>query len=388
MVTPFAERRAVRAARRVYRAAVRALVDLSCRLGLNVARSRDYYSPLPVYSELARRRARWDRPSALAGVEYDLDAMRALIERLLREHGESFRALPSYAELKGRGYGPGFTVLDGMFLFLVLRARKPRLFVEVGSGLSTCYASLALAGQRRRRIAGRDPLHRPPCAAGGARARWRRGGGEGGAGRRAVVLRPSSASGDVLFIDSTHVVKIDGDVPHLYLEVVPALAPGVLVHAHDIHFPYNTPHPAERYVLGRTWPMLWTEAMLLQAFLAFNRSFRVVLSLPLRAPLRRGVPAPRDSRATARSSPRTTTRTSARCGSSGSGRGRAAAIGAQHRSEIAERAQALDGLVVEGLGAGRDGVKPGAPAPQIALEPGHRRLVPGRDVVDARRDRG
>ena len=101
--------------------------------------------------------------------------------------------------------------------------------------------------------------------------------------------------GDVLFIDSTHVVKIDGDVPHLYLEVVPALAPGVLVHAHDVHFPYNTPHPAERYVLGRTWPMLWTEAMLLQAFLSFNASFRVVLSLPLlrqldEAFLRRAIP--------------------------------------------------------------------------------------------------
>ena len=136
---------AIRAARRVYRAAVRAAVDLSCRLGWNVARSRDYYSPLPVYSELARRRARWDRPSALGGVAYDLDAMRALIERLLREHGESFRALPSYDELKARGYGPGFTMLDGMFLFLMLRARKPRLFVEVGSGLSTYYASLALA---------------------------------------------------------------------------------------------------------------------------------------------------------------------------------------------------------------------------------------------------
>jgi predicted O-methyltransferase YrrM len=271
---------AIRGARRAYRAAVRALVDLSCRLGLNVARSRDYYSPLPVYSDLARRRSRWDRPSALAGIDYDLDAMRALIERLLREHGASFDAVPSYAELKGQGFGPGFTVLDGMFLFLVLRARRPRQLVEVGSGLSTCYASLALQANAAEGSPGEivciDPHVRPAVRA---------------LDRVTVVAKevqdvePSFfgrlGQGDVLFIDSTHVVKIDGDVPHLYLEVVPALAPGVLVHAHDVHFPYNTPHPAERYVLGRTWPMLWTEAMLLQAFLSFNRSFRVLLSLPL-----------------------------------------------------------------------------------------------------------
>jgi predicted O-methyltransferase YrrM len=270
----------VRGARRVYRAGVRAAVDLSCKLGLNLARSRDYYSPLPVYSELARREKRWNRPSALGGVAYDLDGMRALTESLVREQGDSYRALPSYHELKGRGYGPGFTVIDGMFLFLMLRAKKPRLFVEVGSGLSTCYASLALAANAAEGSPGEIR-----CIDPNVRAQVR------ALDRVDVVtheVQDVDASfftrlgpGDVLFIDSTHVVKIDGDVPHLYLEVLPALQPGVLVHAHDIHFPYNTPHPAERYVLGRTWPMLWTEAMLLQAFLAFNTSFRISLSLPL-----------------------------------------------------------------------------------------------------------
>jgi hypothetical protein len=162
----------------------------------------------------------------------------------------------------------------------MLRARKPRLFVEVGSGLSTCYASLALRANAAEGSPGEirciDPHVRPAVSALDSVAVL---------AKEVQDVAPAFFAelgrGDVLFIDSTHVVKIDGDVPHLYLEVLPALRPGVLVHAHDIHFPYNTPHPAERYVLGRTWPMLWTEAMLLQAFLAFNPSFRVVLSLPL-----------------------------------------------------------------------------------------------------------
>jgi predicted O-methyltransferase YrrM len=270
----------VGAARRVYRALVRGAVEGLCRLGWNVARSRDYYSPLPVYSALARRRARWDRPSALGGVSYDLDAMRGLVATLVREHGADYAALPSYAELKVRGYGPGFTTLDGMFLYLMLRALRPRRYIEVGSGLSTCYAWLALDANARAGAAGAIT-----CIDPNVRETVRALPGVAVLAREVQDVSPAFFAelgrADVLFIDSTHVVRLDGDVPHLYLEVVPALQPGVVVHAHDVHFPFNTPHPAEQYVLGRTWPMLWTEAMLVQAFLAFNAAFRVTLSLPL-----------------------------------------------------------------------------------------------------------
>ena len=45
--------------------------------------------------------------------------------------------------------------------------------------------------------------------------------------------------GDVLFIDSSHTVKIGGDVNYLFLEVLPRLKPGVIVHVHDIFFPFD-----------------------------------------------------------------------------------------------------------------------------------------------------
>ena len=48
-------------------------------------------------------------------------------------------------------------------------------------------------------------------------------------------------AGDILFIDSSHVVAIGSDVIYLYLEVLPRLAPGVVVHAHDIFMPFNYP---------------------------------------------------------------------------------------------------------------------------------------------------
>jgi hypothetical protein len=85
----------------------------------------------------------------------------------------------------------------------------------------------------------------------------------------------------VLFIDSSHVLKIDGDVPFLYLEVLPRLNRGVVIHIHDVPFPYNVPYPARLWVFGRPWPMLWNEAMVVQALLCGNRDFRITMSTPL-----------------------------------------------------------------------------------------------------------
>jgi predicted O-methyltransferase YrrM len=57
--------------------------------------------------------------------------------------------------------------------------------------------------------------------------------------------------GDVLFIDSSHVAKVGSDVLHLYFEVLPRLKPGVVVHIHDIFWPFE--YPKEWIYAGRAW---------------------------------------------------------------------------------------------------------------------------------------
>lgn len=270
----------LRPLRRLYRAIHRVALGTAARLGFNVARTGDYYSPLPVRAELERSRERWDRPSAMVGIEWDTPTMEDRLSRLVRDYGEELSELPPYEEAKRLGYGPGFTVADAHLLYLVLRELRPERVTEVGSGLSTFYISRALERNGQEGSAGRIRCIDPYS---GDRVRGLPG--------VEVIRREVQAidpvefrelrDGDVLFIDSTHVVKIDGDVPHLYLEVLPRLRPGVSVHSHDVHFPYNTPHPAEEYVMRAKWPRYWTEAMLLQAFLAFNREFEIVLSTGL-----------------------------------------------------------------------------------------------------------
>jgi hypothetical protein len=76
---------------------------------------------------------------------------------------------------------------------------------------------------------------------------------------------------DILFIDSSHVVRMGGDVNFLFLEVLPTLAQGVLIHIHDIFFPYQYP---KEWVLGQH--RFWTEQYLLQALLTGSKQFEVL----------------------------------------------------------------------------------------------------------------
>jgi predicted O-methyltransferase YrrM len=80
----------------------------------------------------------------------------------------------------------------------------------------------------------------------------------------------SLKSGDILFIDSSHVAKVGSDVNRYIFEVFPLLASGVFVHIHDIFYPFEYP---EEWVM-RGWA--WNEAYMLRAFLSFNDRFRIV----------------------------------------------------------------------------------------------------------------
>jgi len=75
---------------------------------------------------------------------------------------------------------------------------------------------------------------------------------------------------DILFIDSTHVAKINSDVLHYVFGILPSLKNGVFIHIHDIGFPFQ--YSVNDLMSGRAW----NEAYLLRAFLMYNTSFRIV----------------------------------------------------------------------------------------------------------------
>jgi len=248
--------------------------------GLNVSLASDFYSPLPLITSLEKNMSRWFKPSSLCGINYDLRYMQEKLVSLTAHYSEEYKNSLIYNEVNKKGYGPGYPFLDSMILYFMIRDIKPKNYIEIGSGASTYFCSLAAKENESMGspldITCIDPypheaLYKIP---------------------QVKIVKDEIQNldvhffdqlqgGDILFIDSTHIVKIDGEVPYLYLEVIPRLKNGVIIHIHDIHFPYNIPYPPQYYLFGSKRPVFWNEAMLLQAFLSYNDSYRIVMSLPL-----------------------------------------------------------------------------------------------------------
>jgi hypothetical protein len=79
---------------------------------------------------------------------------------------------------------------------------------------------------------------------------------------------------DILFIDSSHIIRPENDVLFEYLEILPALNKGVIIHIHDIFSPRHYRADWLQKDLR-----LWNEQYLLEAFLYYNDSFEIIYSL-------------------------------------------------------------------------------------------------------------
>jgi predicted O-methyltransferase YrrM len=159
-----------------------------------------------------------------------------------------------------------FYPADGCLAYLIARACKPRLWLEVGSGNSTRVVRQAIDdGKLPTKLVCIDPQPRIDIT--GVAHDFIRSEVEAVEASRLV---DQLAANDVLFIDSSHSLKVGNDVCHLLLNVVPRLRPGVLVHIHDIFLPYDYP----REWVERGWA--WSEQYLVQAMLQFGLKLQVV----------------------------------------------------------------------------------------------------------------
>lgn len=233
-----------------------------------------YFSPLPDTTELTpihRQEQIWpDEPPIFPGIDWRNEAQVAFCENVLAAQERiAFSQVP--AELPREFFYPNdsFPVLDAWILEGMLRHYRPRRMIEVGSGMS----SLVTAQVNREYFGGDlhftciEPYPLPHVF-----------NINGVSDLRVELVQDTPLelfqtleSGDVLFIDSSHTVKTGGDVTFLLNTVVPRLAPGVIVHIHDIYLP--TDYPKQWVFQGRGW----NEQYLIEAFLNFNSEFEILL---------------------------------------------------------------------------------------------------------------
>lgn len=210
----------------------------------------------------------------MIGIDVDVSDQSALLRSTVKPFEPEFRGNKPFLEGSSKEFGPGFGYIEAQCLHGVLRTFKPRKIIEVGSGVST-YCALHACGLNAQD----GNTAQITCIEPNPRAFLRTANNRGISLIESPVQSIDPAfflgldAGDLLFIDSTHAVKPGGDVLYLYLEVLPRLNPGVLIHIHDIFFPYLY----QPDVLNTLYQ--WSETALLQALLTRNAHLSVLFCL-------------------------------------------------------------------------------------------------------------
>ncbi len=235
-----------------------------------------FYSPIPSWSDIKKEAARIfpnDLRREVPGIDLREPEQLELLKTFVPYYAE--QPFTAQKTTGNRYYfeNPAYSYSDAIMLHCMLRHLRPRRLIEVGSGYSTCVTldtndrflggaveltliepfpelvySLLREDDKKRLHVVPSPLQQVD-----------------------LDLFDRLERNDILFIDSTHVVKIDSDVNRIFFDILPRLKPGVHIHFHDVFFPFEYP---------RDWlfqGMAWSEAYLLRAFLQYNHRFRVVL---------------------------------------------------------------------------------------------------------------
>jgi predicted O-methyltransferase YrrM len=162
---------------------------------------------------------------------------------------------------------PYFSSPDVEILYSLIRKHSPRTVVEVGCGNSTKIIRQAIIdGRLSTSLVSIDPEPRQEIGRLADRMYLKRVEDSDAASTFAALTE-----GDVLFIDSSHLVKCGNDVVFLYLNILPTIKPGVLLHIHDIFLPYEYPR---EWIVKEKW--VWNEQYLVQTLLAFSDAFEVL----------------------------------------------------------------------------------------------------------------
>lgn len=245
------------------------LAPIFLQYGFVLLRSH-YYLPIPDKDDLD-----FKKKTELVGVDINEKSALNLLKRVVSRYKAEFNDFPVDHSEKPEDYfltNGTFMAIDGNVYYSLIRHFKPATIIEVGSGQSTRLAAAAIRkntadmGKNSTKLICIEPYPDPTLT------------------RLPEVdkliqkkvqtidfnLFAKLKANDILFIDSTHVLKPGGDVWWEYCEILPRLAPGVLVHVHDIYLPKSYP---EVY-FDNYW--YWTEQYVLQTFLAFNNRFEVI----------------------------------------------------------------------------------------------------------------
>ena len=230
-----------------------------------------FYSPIPSIEDIERAIA--TAPASFSGIDLHVDEQLELLNRLAQYYPKVPFPEEKHSDWRFAFNNPSYSWCDAIILYCMLREMRPNKIIEVGSGHTS---ALILDTNERYFGGGIDCTFVEPHPQ-----------------LLLSLLRPNEdreprlvprklqdvnlelfdtlEAGDILFVDSSHVVKAGSDCQLLFSDILPRLNPGTLIHFHDVFDRFE--YPAEWLREGRGW----NEQYILRAFLQFNSEFRIKL---------------------------------------------------------------------------------------------------------------
>ena len=232
-----------------------------------------YHSPIPSFHKIRNKESKiFHTPRFIPSVDLNDPEQNKLLEEFKGFYNEI--PFKPYKEEGLRYYFENqfYSYSDAIFLYFMIRHVKPKRIIEVGSGHSSCVildtneiyfnnninctfiepfperllSLIKISDNENIELINQDVQDIN------------------------INIFRSLSENDILFVDSTHISKINSDVNYILFEILPTLKKGVYIHFHDIFYPFE--YPKEWIFNGRSW----NEAYMLRAFLQYNHSFKIV----------------------------------------------------------------------------------------------------------------
>lgn len=237
-----------------------------------------YYSPIPAPEELKEYKSRiYDNTKTMQGIDLNEKDQVLLMEGFSEFYKDIDFSFGNSGKNRYYYDNPSFKEPDAVILYSVIRHLKPQKIIEIGSGFTSAlmldinekffnnsidltfvepYPDLLLSLLREEDKAVLKLISQKTQDLD-------------------LKLFDKLNPGDLLFIDSTHVSKTGSDVNRIIFEILPVLKPGVIIHFHDVVFPFEYPEEWVFNTNGRWKGFSWNESFILRAFLMFNERFRI-----------------------------------------------------------------------------------------------------------------
>ncbi len=235
---------------------------------LGVLPVRDhYYQPLINPKKHITKSLREDRN--LPGIDFNIEEQLALLASFNVDKELELLTTHKGKELEYYYHNGSFESGDAEYLYNMIRLKIPKKIIEIGSGFSTRIATKAVQKNENGCVhTCIEPYEMSWLEKLGVEVIRKK------VEDVDIAIFKSLQKNDILFIDSSHIIRPQGDVLLEYLEILPQLNQGVIVHIHDIFTPKDY---LDEFIFD--YHYLWNEQYLLEAYLTDNNQYRVIGAL-------------------------------------------------------------------------------------------------------------